>query len=167
MRLKFLFADGSKFYAVKPNGDLLIWSTSLQNAYPQSEAMQDPYVPQWGKPIGTEWNQFIHVFSGGDEIIYAIKPTGELLWYKDTIGDDPNSTSERWAPNSGNQIGFDWQQFTHVFGGGNGIIYAIKPTGELYWYRDDLRDGTNDPSGQRGWDANSGKQIGYEWDQFS
>jgi hypothetical protein len=43
-----------------------------------------------------------------------------------------------------------------------GIIYAIKPTGELYWYQDLWRDGTNAPDGSTGWVGP--KQIGVGWD---
>ena len=52
MRLKFLFANGSTFHAVKPNGDLLIWSNALQTRYPQSEAIGDPYGPTSTGPAG-------------------------------------------------------------------------------------------------------------------
>jgi len=95
-----------------------------------------------------------------DQVIYAVKPTGELLWYQ--YKPDVN----QWGANSGSQIGYEWDQFVHVFSGGDGIIYAIKPTGELLWYQDTLRNGTNGPQAERGWAANSGSQISYEWDQF-
>ena len=93
-----------------------------------------------------------------DQVIYAVKPTGELLWYQY----DPDL--QIWDPNSGSQIGFGWDEFVHVFSGGDGIIYAIKPTGELLWYQDTLRDGTNDPDTEQGWASNSGNQIGIGWE---
>src|SRR5436189_47557 len=91
-----------------------------------------------------------------DQVIYAVKPTGELLWYQY----DPDL--QMWDPNSGSQIGIGWDEFVHVFSGGTGVIYAIKPTGELLWYQDTLRDGTNGANAEQGWDPNSGSQIGFE-----
>jgi len=58
------------------------------------------------------------------------------------------------------QIGAGWN-FSHVFSGGDGVIYAIKPTGELLWYEDLKRDGTNAPDGSTGWAGY--KQIGVGW----
>src|SRR5437899_51528 len=95
-----------------------------------------------------------------DQVIYAVKPTGELLWYRY----DPDL--KIWDSNSGRQIGFEWDQFVHVFSGGDGIIYAIRPTGELLWYQDTLQDGTNGANAEQGWDPNSGSQIGFGWDEF-
>ena len=98
-------------------------------------------------------------------VIYAIKPTGELLWYKDLKGDGTNAPdgSTGWA--GCNQIDVGWD-FSHAFFGGwgnpGGIIYAIKPTGELLWYKDLKRDGTNAPDGSTGWAGP--KQIGVGWD---
>jgi len=43
------------------------------------------------------------------------------------------------------------------------VFYGIKPTGELLWYHDLQRDGTNLPNGTAGWAENSGSQIGTEW----
>lgn len=169
MRLKFIFADDKSIYAVKPTGELL-WNhfdtSKMTWQVPQSEVPNA--TPNWGSQIGIDWQQFVHVLSGGDGIIYAIKPTGELIWYRDMLRDGTNDPGGQrgWHINSGKQIGIDWQQFVHVLGGGEGIIYAVKPTGELIWYRDMLRDGSNDPSGQYGWHVNSGKQIGTDWQQF-
>src|SRR5262249_46640909 len=109
-----------------------------------------------------DWDQFRHVFAGGGGLIYAIKGTGELLWYKD----DNQDGTTGWNAGSSNQIRVGWDQFTHVFSGGDGIIYAVRSTGELLWYRDLKRDGTNGAQAQTGWDPKSGSQIGFGWDQF-
>ena len=181
MRLKLIFADDKSFYGIKPTGELLWTSFNRDNSNPEmsfpsandpkksvptSEIAHEP--PLWGSQIGIDWQQFIHVFAGGHGIIYAVKPTGELIWYRDMLRDGSNDPGGQrgWHVNSGKQIGINWQQFIHVFDGGDGIIYAVKPTGQLIWYRDMLRDGSNDPSGERGWNINSGKQIGTDWQQF-
>ena len=85
-----------------------------------------------GRQIGWEWSNFIHVFSGGGGIIYAIASDGTLHWYQDSHRDG----TAGWVTGSGNQIGAGWQDFTHVFSGGNGLIYAITPQGALLFYRD-------------------------------
>jgi hypothetical protein len=49
----------------------------------------------------------------GDGVVLAIKPDGDLLWYRYT-GD---GTTTRWQINSGNTIGNGWQDFKQVVGG--------------------------------------------------
>ena len=98
MRLKFIFADDKSFYGIKPTGELLCISFNRDNSNPEmsfpsandpkksvstSEIAHEP--PLWGSQIGIDWQQFIHVFAGGDGIIYAVKPTGELIWYRDML----------------------------------------------------------------------------------
>jgi hypothetical protein len=107
------------------------------------------------------------IFSGGDGIIYAIKPTGELLWYQDTLRNGTNGAhaEQGWASNSGSQIGYEWDQFVHVFSAGNGVIYGVRVGefgGNLFWYRDLLRNGTNGPDASQGWDASS-QSVGSGW----
>jgi hypothetical protein len=121
--------------------------------------------PNSGTQIGSGWDEFKYLFYGGEGIIYAVKPTGELLWYQDLKRDGTNGPNGQtgWAPGSGNQIGVGWDGFDHVFSGDDGVIYAIKPTGELLWYQDVNRNGTNGPRGEAGWDPKSGNQIGFGW----
>jgi hypothetical protein len=61
------------------------------------------------------------------------------------------------ATKSASAGGSDWSS------GGGGIIYAVRLGGELLWYRDLKRDGTNGADGSTGWDAGSGSQIGLGW----
>ena len=57
--------------------------------------------------------------------------------------------------------------YSRIFAGSEpGVIYAQKPNGELYWYRDELCDGSNNPNGSSGWDPKSGRHIGSGWKQF-
>jgi len=88
--------------------------------------------------------RFRYLF-GDDRSIYAITAGGALLWY-------PVWTDTSDPPNldQGRQIGSDWGGFSHVFAGGDGIIYAADQDGALRWYRDERRDGTNDPDGSTG-----------------
>jgi Tachylectin len=124
--------------------------------------------------IGLGWAGFQKVFAGNEGVIYAIKPTGELLWYKDLLRNGTNGAHGQtgWHPNSGKQIGVGWNRFKWVFSGGfdddaNSVIYAIAPTGELYWYADQRKDGMNGSHGESGWHPRSGSQIGVGWESFT
>ncbi len=88
--------------------------------------------------------RFRHLLAD-DTSIYGVTADGRLLWY-------PAGTDASGLPSvgTGKQIGAGWGSFAHVFPGGDGILYAVRPDGALLWYRDDLRDGTNDPDGSTG-----------------
>ena len=162
-----IVADDLSIYAVTGDGSLVWYRDTLRNG------TNDPLgTSGWaagsGNQIGAGWDIFKHIFSGADGIVYAIKDTGELLFYRDVLRNGTNGAggTAGWGAGSGNQIGAGWQNFTKVFSGGNGVIYAIKPTGELLWYRDTLRNGANGPNGYSGWAAGSGNQIGAGWHNF-
>ena len=77
--------------------------------------------------------------------------SGQLLFYRDYTRD---GTGDVHTPGV---IGLGgWQQFLRLFGGGDGILYAVDSAGRLLFYRDWRRDGTGDVSspsviGQGGW----------------
>ncbi|HKE41756.1 MAG TPA: N,N-dimethylformamidase beta subunit family domain-containing protein [Casimicrobiaceae bacterium] len=93
------------------------------------------------------WNQFAHVFSGGDDMIYAVTADGNLLWYG----------SQQFDVDKGKVIGHGgWNDFVYVFSGGGGILYAVTGDGNLLWYKDRNRDGSGDVAngqiiGDGGW----------------
>jgi hypothetical protein len=122
-----------------------------------------------GNQIGSDWLGLAQLFSGGDGVIYAVRPSGELLWYRDLVRDGSNASdgSTGWAEASERQIGLGWNVFRHIVAGGGGVIYAVTQKGDLAWYRDDRRDGSNDPSGAEGWAGESGSRIGAGWDFFT
>ena len=35
-----------------------------------------------GRPVGNGWNMYDRAFSGGDGVIYGIKPDGGIYWYR-------------------------------------------------------------------------------------
>lgn len=161
MAFTYVTSDGGVIYAAANSGALL-WYQDLKRDGTNGSHAESGWASNSGSQIGSGWNMFKCVLSGGAGIVYAIKATGELLWYRDVKRDG----SSGWDPNSGTQIGSGWDQFKFVFYGGNGIIYAVKPTGELFWYQDLKRDGTNGANGQTGWAPGSGNQIGSGWDGF-
>jgi tachylectin len=156
-RFRLLFADDKSLYGITAAGALL-W-------YPAwTDSSGAPSVDA-GKPIGSDWAEFSHVFPGGDGILYAITLAGELLWYQDVLRNGTNAAdgSSGWAAASGSQIGLGWNAFATVFSGGEGLIYGITTSGQLLWYRDLARDGSNSADGSTGWAVGSGSQIGTGW----
>ena len=62
----------------------------------------------------------MHLFSGGDGIIYAVDADGQLLFYRDYNRD---GTGDLHSPSV---IGLGgWQGMKHLFDGGGGILYAV------------------------------------------
>lgn len=101
---------------------------------------------------------------------YGITDTGGLIWLRDLKGDGTNSPDgfTGWAPNSGHQIGTGWGDGSRIFAGSDlGVIYVIKPNGDLLWYRDTAQDGSNGAAGRSGWDHNSGHKLASGWNVYS
>ena len=156
-RFRYLFGDDRSIYAITAGGALL-W-------YPVWTDTSDPPNLDQGRQIGSDWGGFSHVFAGGDGIIYAADQDGALRWYRDERRDGTNDPdgSTGWTSGSGNQIGSGWLGFAQLLSGGDGVIYAVQTTGELLWYGDLVRDGSNAPDGSTGWSEASGSQIGLGW----
>ena len=131
------------------------------------------WAPGSGNVVGTGWNGFKQVFSGGNGVIYAVTPYvpavyptttgghyipasgGELKWYRHTGQADG---SFRWAAGSGNVVGTGWGDFKELFSGGDGVIYGVNSDDELVWYR---HDGRTD--GSFHWAPGSGNVVGSGW----
>ena len=76
--------------------------------------------------VGTQWNYYKNVFGGADGVIYAIGPDGKLFWYKHEGHLDGSSS---WANGAQPmQVGTQWNYYKNVFGGADGVIYAIEPS---------------------------------------
>jgi hypothetical protein len=164
-----VFPGGSGIlYAVRSDGALL-WYRDLLRDGTNHPSGALGWAANSGQQIGQGWTGFANLFSGDNGIIYAVRSDGALLWYQDLNCDGSNAPdgSSGWAGNSGNQIGSGWGGFRHVVPGGGGIIYLVNRKGELLWYRDELRNGTNDPSGATGWAAGSASKVGHGWDFFT
>jgi M6 family metalloprotease-like protein len=101
-------------------------------------------------------------------IFYGITTNGDLEWnsYKgqgEVIGDP--AALQGWNPSTGDLIGRGFGQMLHVFGCGDGVIMAVHPDGDLYWYSYSGA-GESDVTGTKGWDPNSGNVIGNGWQNF-
>lgn len=153
-------------YAVEKNGDLLWYSYDGNGESDPSGHLG--WRPNSGNTIGNGWQNFRYIFTSGD-VIFGVRQNGDLLWYSyHGNGESDHSGTVGWDPNSGNQVGNGWQNFSAVFGGvsdsgGWGyVIYAVAKNGDLLWYRYNGH-GESDPTGRLGWDPNSGNPIGNGW----
>lgn len=97
------------------------------------------------------WQQFLHLFPGDGNVIYAVDQAGRLLRYVDasqTGGGDVSS------PQIIGQGG--WQSFKFLFSATGNVIYAVDQAGRLLRYVDASQSGGGDVSspqvvGQGGW----------------
>jgi hypothetical protein len=154
-------AGGNRFYGLTPTGDLMWlshdgWQTGRD---------------QWTRlKVGSAWNGFQRVFGGSDGVVYAVtssslgscvlnrtcRPAGTLLWYKQSgyATGDASTWSEPKI------VGTGWDTFTKVFSAGKGVIYGIKPNGDLIYYQHlGYSDGTNRWLGP--------VRVGNGWQGFS
>ena len=84
--------------------------------------------------------------------VYAIKPDGDMLFYKHT---GFNDGSPNW-PITAKKIGNGWN-FKQVFAGDNGAVYGIQDNGDMLFYK---HAGFND--GSPSWPIQA-KKIGNGW----
>jgi M6 family metalloprotease-like protein len=101
-------------------------------------------------------------------VFYGVTANGDLEWNR-YLGAgariDEAQSSQDWAPNTRNLIGRGFGSMRQVFACGDGVVMAVHPNGDLYWYRYD-GNGEPDVTGARGWDPNSGNVIGRGWNGF-
>ena len=98
------------------------------------------------KDVGSGWADFKQVFAMGRGVIYAITNDGTLKWYKHAAyleGSGLNSPGAWFGPKD---FGGGWGDYTEVFPGGEGVIYAIANDGTLKWYRHDNFSGEGESS---------------------
>jgi hypothetical protein len=99
----------------------LTYGASLAGSYALDlAAVYTPYV--WGMVDLTEPHKI-------DPTYYR----GQLLWYKNGLANGIPQP-EDWADTVLIEQG-GWQRFKFVFGGHNGVIYAVTTDGNLLWHR--------------------------------
>ncbi|TQM11740.1 tachylectin [Pseudonocardia kunmingensis] len=129
-------AVGFAVYGIKPNGDLHWYR---HDGWKEGTAHWT--AGAGGVRISGGWGIYANVFSGGDGVIYGIKPNGDLHWYRH---DGWKEGTAHWTAGAGGvRISGGWGIYANVFSGGDGVIYGIKPNGDLHWYRHDgWKEGT-------------------------
>ncbi len=148
---KHVFNGGKNIiYAVNQQGDLLWYRhDTAYGVRPQRRRSLDLTGP---RVVSKGWQNFRHIFSAGDGVIYAIDQGGNLLWYKHKqyteavempmgagsgmVGAGLQLNWVRsWEDLNPRIVGRGWADFRHVFPGGDGIIYAVTQDGKLSKYR--------------------------------
>ena len=152
-----------EIYGVKPEGPLL-WYRYRGTGEPNSAATGVNWDPNSGNAIGRGWNGMKHLLPRGDGVILAVRPDGNLIYYRyDGSGEsDPDATGLRWDPNSGNTIGRGWSGGFRQMAAISDIVLMVADNGDLHWYRY-LGKGEHDPTGGSGWDPKSSNIIGRGW----
>jgi hypothetical protein len=121
-----------------------------------------------GNQIGRGFENFLHVVGGGNGIILAVAPNGDLTWFRYTgAGEhDPTGANGFVENNPGNVIGNGFHSFRHLFVSPREgqttatTIFAVAENGDLRWFQYDGH-GEHDPTGVHGFGGpNQGNQIG-------
>lgn len=178
-----LALGASGVWTVGTQSPILKWSdgTSTGRTLTFAAAPDGGVLVSWGDAlthISTTRHQ--RLFHGGNGVtfvdsglplqgvFYGVTSDGNLEWNRYTgrgeqIG-DPQSL-QSWAPNTGNLIGRGFGHLRHVFACGDGVVMAVHPSGDLYWF---CYDGNGEPdvTGALGWLPNSGNIIGNGWTHF-
>ncbi len=81
--------------------------------------------------MGSGWTGLAGVFSGDEGVIYAVRSSGDLYWYRHLDRLDGGSN---WAYGNG-AIGSGWAGQRALFSGGDGIVHVVRRNGVLDWYR--------------------------------
>ena len=142
-------------YGVKQDGTLVWYKhTGWQNGESNWANGGNERVLVTGRGRGSSWSGFEQVVSSGDGVLHGVRQDGGLVRYNHTGWQNGEST---WA-NGGNERvlatgsgpGSGWSGFKQVVGGGEGILYGVKPNGGLVWYKN-----TGWQDSESGW-ANAG-----------
>ena len=89
------------------------------------------------------WLTHRFAFSGGDGIVYAVDAQGRLLFHRHPLGETALTQALALSQPAVIRQG-GWQDHRRVFGGGDGILYAVDAQGRLLFYRDKTQNGSGD-----------------------
>jgi len=149
--------DGSSDWT-SPNGEIVHWTgwNSFKLVFTGGDgviyAIEQSGRLRWYRHIGWQtgspdwdndgkakivsagnWSDYEFVFAAGQGIIYAVDSAGNLKWFRHEGWRDG---SDRWGGGSGAVIAYEnWNEFSCVLAGGEGVIYAVRESGDLCWYR--------------------------------
>ncbi len=150
--------DGNVIYGISSDGSLRWYA---HDGFNTGVGINDGgWSAKSGKVVGSGWQHFKHVFSGGKGVIYAITSDGTLKWYKHQFSRTGEGVEVPGAWLAPRNVGTGWNNFKEVFSGGEGIIYAITMEGILKWYKHIGFD-----NGEFAWEGP--KDVGTGWGNFS
>jgi len=111
-----------------------------------------------GNQVGNGWERYLtpeyknRITVDQENRIFMVDDQGRLKTYRwnDTAGD--------WVNGAGDVLDTGWSRFDSITAAGDGVLYARKPTGELFRFEYDFATST--------W-AQRDKQVGSGWEAFS
>jgi hypothetical protein len=144
---------GGVLYGVQPNGDLM-WSKHTGAA-----SGDYTWASSGFRKVGDGWNGFTKILATPDGILYGVTRAGELMWSKHTGMANGDYT---WASSGFRKVGDSWNSFTLVAAAGtDGVIYGVKPDGELLWSKH-----TGRAVGDYLWETQTFRKVGDGWNGF-
>jgi Tachylectin len=149
--------ENGMLYAVNAAGQLVWYQDLFRDGARNSCAGQGGWNNAGGGDMspGVNWTGYKQIFYGGNGIIYAVDPSGNLRFCREVGANHQVS-----APCP--IIGTGWGDLREIFASGApGVIYAINQNGDFLYFRDLLRNGTNNVNS--GWVGPL--PIGNGWQQ--
>ena len=136
MKLGPTYAGDGVIYGVTQSGDLLFYQDLRQDGTSDG-VTGEGWAPTGGHRVGCGFGAFEHLIGAEFGMIYAVDSTGTFRWYQDLARNGTNDACAgggNWA--GGNAMGTGWSGYKHIFYGGDGIIYAVDPSGNLRFCQD-------------------------------
>jgi hypothetical protein len=125
--LDVLPGGASTIYVERRNGDL--------DWYRHDGYLNGQKTWQGPIAVGTGWNN-AKIISMGSGVLYSLFSDGTLRWNKHNNFKTGQGFYAGWAqPAMDVMTGFN--KYKTVFGGGNGVFYAVGQDNKLYWFRHD------------------------------
>lgn len=103
--------------------------------------------------VGDGWSGMKHIFSGGNQIIYTVTASGQLLWYRHIAQPE---VAHGWGGPS--ELGAAWGDARLVCAAGEGVIFAVFNNGEFIRYRH-----TGWRTGQNTWQDWNPRSLAGGW----
>jgi N,N-dimethylformamidase len=100
--------------------------------------------------IGAGWQVFRSILADASGQLFGLMPDGSIHWYKYAVTNLGTGAGSWVGGGTGPVIGSGFGGYPRIFGGWNGVIFALDDAGQLWWYQYVAGNGTP------GW-ANGGR----------
>jgi Tachylectin len=136
------------FYTMTANGDLY-W-----NRHDGFRSGEDTWTRNSAR-VGNGWHTATSIVAAEDGVVYARQADGRLDWFKHT---GQRSGTYNWdGPKTVAPASAGWGEYTTIFAGSDGVLYGVKPNGDLEW-----RKHLGYLNGDDRW--SEAKKVGDRWD---
>jgi len=131
--LRHVFSGGDGvIYTITPDGKLWWYRHA---GYRTGAGLETNGSWEGRREVGRGWGDAEHVFSTGEGIIYSVTKDGKLWWYRHQAYLTGAGLETPGAWEVRREVGRGWGGLRQVFSAGDGLIYAVKADGKLWWYR--------------------------------